>query len=123
RLTNTDTAHVQAQRRELATAFAAEHKLVLLLKGHRTIVTDGRRVYENTSGNPGMATGGSGDVLTGLIAALPGQGLGAFAAAQLGAYVHGVAGDLARDEVGEAGMIALDILERLPRALRRIQSD
>jgi ADP-dependent NAD(P)H-hydrate dehydratase len=119
RLLNIDTARVQAQRRELATAFARENSLVLLLKGHRTIVTDGRRLYENTTGNPGMATAGSGDVLTGLVAALVGQGLEAFAAAQLGAYVHGLAGDLAKADYGEVGLIASDVLERLPRALQR----
>jgi NAD(P)H-hydrate epimerase len=121
RLLNTDVATVQARRRELAAEFAAENSLVLLLKGNGTIVTDGRRVYQNTTGNPGMATAGSGDVLTGLIAALLGQGLEAFAAAQLGAYVHGLAGDLARDTRGELGMIAADILDHLPSALCRVQ--
>jgi ADP-dependent NAD(P)H-hydrate dehydratase len=117
RLLDLDIAQVQARRRELATTFAKEHGLVVLLKGHRTLVTDGRRLYENTTGNPGMATAGSGDVLTGLIAALLGQGLEAFAAAQLGAYVHGLAGDLAKADHGEVGLIARDVLERLPRAL------
>jgi ADP-dependent NAD(P)H-hydrate dehydratase len=117
RLLELDTAQVQARRRELATTFAREHGLIVLLKGHRTIVTDGRRLYENTTGNPGMATAGSGDVLTGLIAALLGQGLEAFAAAQLGAYVHGLAGDLAKVDYGEVGLIASDVLQRLPRAL------
>jgi NAD(P)H-hydrate epimerase len=117
RLLNIDTATVQAHRRELASDFAKENSLVLLLKGHRTIVTDGRRFYENTTGNPGMSTGGAGDVLTGFIAALLGQGLEAFSAAQLGAYVHGLAGDLARDSIGEIGMIASDLIEFLPRAL------
>jgi NAD(P)H-hydrate epimerase len=82
------------------------------------VVTDGRRVYTNRTGNPGMATGGTGDVLTGLIAALLGQGLEAFAAAQLGVYLHGLAGDLARDDVGEVSLIASDLLEYLPRAFR-----
>src|SRR5207237_2764901 len=109
----------QANRRELAARFAAEHGLIVLLKGHHTIVTDGRRVYENQTGNPGMATAGSGDVLTGLIAALLGQGLEPFAAAQLGAYVHGAAGDLARDDLGEPGLIATDLIAYLPRVLRR----
>src|SRR6185295_17255353 len=86
RLLNIETATVQAHRRELASAFAAENNVVLLLKGHRTVVTDGRQVYENTTGNPGMATAGSGDVLTGLIAALLAQGMKPFAAAQLGAH-------------------------------------
>jgi ADP-dependent NAD(P)H-hydrate dehydratase len=119
RLLNIDIPTIQAHRRELATAFAAENELVLLLKGHRTIVTDGNRVYENTTGNPGMATAGSGDVLTGLISALWAQGLEAFAAAQLGAYLHGLAGDLAKAELGEAGMIATDIVQRLPLAIKQ----
>jgi NAD(P)H-hydrate epimerase len=108
-----------AERRELAQRFAAEHDIVLLLKGHGTVVTDGRRVYVNTTGNPGMATGGSGDVLTGLIAALLGQHLEPFAAAQLGAHLHGLAGDLARDDLGEASLIATDLIAYLPRALRQ----
>ena len=83
-----------------------------------TIVTDGRRLYCNTTGNPGMATGGTGDVLTGLIAALIAQGLGAFDAAQLGVYLHGLAGDLARDEIGEVSLIASDLLTYLPKAIR-----
>jgi len=108
-----------AERRDLAMSFAAGHGVVLLLKGHGTVVTDGRRVYVNTTGNPGMATGGSGDVLTGLIAALLGQHLEPFAAAQLGAYLHGLAGDLARDEFGEPSLIATDLIAHLPRALAR----
>lgn len=119
RLLGTDVAHVQANRRERAVQFAAEHSVVLLLKGFGTIITDGRRVYVNPTGNPGMATGGTGDVLTGLIAALLGQGLGPFEAAQLGAYWHGLAGDLARDEVGEVSLIATDLLTYLPRAISR----
>jgi NAD(P)H-hydrate epimerase len=107
-----------AARRDAAVQFAAEHGAVLLLKGRGTVVTDGRRVYVNTTGNPGMATGGSGDVLTGLIAALLGQRLEPFAAAQLGAHVHGLAGDLARDDMGEVSLIATDLLAYLPRALR-----
>lgn len=118
RLLRTDVASVQARREELATRFAAEHGLVLVLKGHGTLVSDGRRLYRNRTGNPGMATGGSGDVLTGLIAALMGQGLEAFAAAQLGVYLHGFAGDLAREDLGEVALIATDLLQYLPHALR-----
>jgi NAD(P)H-hydrate epimerase len=119
RLVGQDIPTVQAHRRDLAVRFAAEHRLMLLLKGHGTLVTDGRRLYTNSTGNPGMATAGSGDVLTGLIAALLGQGLEAFAAAQLGAWLHGRAGDLARDDLGEASLIASDLLQYLPRAFRR----
>jgi NAD(P)H-hydrate epimerase len=121
RLAGSDVPTVQAHRQEMAVRFAAEHGVVLVLKGHGTIVTDGRQVYQNTTGNPGMATGGTGDVLTGLIAALLGQHLSPFAAAQLGVYLHGLAGDLARDAVGEASLIATDLLQYLPAALRARQ--
>jgi NAD(P)H-hydrate epimerase len=123
RLAKTDTATVQKQRRELAVRFAGENNLVVVLKGHGTLVTDGRRVFQNTTGNPGMATAGSGDVLTGVVAALLGQGLEPFAAAQLGCHVHGLAGDLARAGLGEAGLIAADLLAYLPRALRNFQGN
>ncbi len=116
RLLEMATAQVQAARQDLAVAFARDHGLVLLLKGHGTIVTDGRRAYVNATGNPGMATAGSGDVLTGVIAALLGQGLDPFAAAQLGAYLHGLAGDLARAELGEESLVATDLVDHLPQA-------
>jgi NAD(P)H-hydrate epimerase len=119
RLLHTDVGSVQARRQELAVHFASTHRLVLVLKGHGTIVTDGRRVYQNTTGNPGMATGGTGDVLAGLIAALVGQGLEAFDAAQLGVYLHGLAGDLARDDLGEVSLIASDLLMYLPQVLNK----
>jgi NAD(P)H-hydrate epimerase len=119
RLVRSEVATVQSQREELATSFAAAHKLVLVLKGHATLVTDGQQLYRNTTGNPGMATGGTGDVLTGLIAALLGQGLDAFAAAQLGVHLHGVAGDLAREDRGEVSLIATDLIDYLPRVLAR----
>ncbi len=119
RLLNTTTAKVQSDREESAIRFATEHGHILVLKGANTLVTDGRRLYVNRTGNPGMATGGSGDVLTGLISALIGQGLDSFAAAQLGVYLHGLAGDLARDELGEESLIASDILGYLPKAFLR----
>jgi NAD(P)H-hydrate epimerase len=118
RLLFTDVPTVESQRQDLAVRFAADHGVVLVLKGHRSIVTDGKQVYTNTTGNPGMATGGSGDVLTGIIAALLGQKLKPFDAAQLGVYVHGLAGDLARDAVGEVSLIATDLLTYLPAAFK-----
>jgi NAD(P)H-hydrate epimerase len=118
RLLGVQTADVQGDRETKAVEFAQRFEVVLALKGHETLVTDGRRLYRNTTGNPGMATGGSGDVLTGLIAALIGQGLDAFAAAQLGVHLHGLAGDFARDELGEVSLIATDLLTYLPRAFR-----
>ena len=93
---------------------------VLVLKGHRTLITDGHRVTYNTSGNPGMATGGAGDVLTGVITALVCQGLAPFEAAQLGVYLHGLAGDLAAEQLGQASLIARDLVTYLPQAFRRL---
>jgi NAD(P)H-hydrate epimerase len=119
RLLGLGVAAVQARRLELAGDFAAKHGLVVVLKGHGTIVTDGRRAFHNPTGNPGMATAGSGDVLTGLIAALMCQGLGPFEAAQLGVWLHGRAGDLAKDELGEVSLVASDLLQFLPQAFPR----
>lgn len=107
------------QREELAVAarvLAAHCGATIVLKGHGTLVTDGTRSVVNTTGNPGMATGGTGDVLTGVIAALLAQGLGAFEAAQLGAFVHGLAGDLAAAELGQVSLVASDLVRYLPRA-------
>lgn len=118
RLLASDTRTVQASRQERAVAFAREHGGVVLLKGAGTLVTDGRRVYTNTTGNPGMATGGTGDVLSGLLGALIAQGLAPFEAAVLGAYLHGKAGDLAREKKGEVSLIATDLLDELPAAIR-----
>ncbi|MCK6480589.1 MAG: NAD(P)H-hydrate dehydratase [Planctomycetes bacterium] len=91
---------------------------VAVLKGHRTLVCDGRRLYENTTGNPGMATGGTGDVLSGIIGALLAQGLEPFDAAVLGVFVHGRAGDLAAKALGEVSVIASDLIDFLPGAFR-----
>ncbi len=118
RLAGVSVEEVQEKREDRAVRFAMEHSVVVVLKGAQTVITDGRRVYVNTTGNPGMATGGTGDVLTGLIAALMAQGLEAFAAAQLGVHLHGLAGDHARDEMGEVSLVATDLLDYLPRAFR-----
>jgi len=101
-----------------AVDLAGRRNWVLVVKGHRTLVTDGTRVTYNTTGNPGMATGGSGDVLTGVIAALAGQGLGPFQAAQLGVHVHGQAGDLAAAQLGQTSLIARDLIAFLPQAFQ-----
>jgi len=108
---------VQKSRMKIAMKFADKEGIVLVLKGHRTLVTDSEQIYINSTGNPGMATAGSGDVLTGIIGALIGQGLEAFEAAQLGAYLHGRAGDIAAKRLGQMAMIATDIVDALPRAL------
>jgi ADP-dependent NAD(P)H-hydrate dehydratase len=108
----------EGSREERAQRFAQKLSCILVLKGHQTLVTDGQAVYHNSTGNPGMATGGAGDVLTGLIAALLGQGLAPFAAAQLGVYLHGLAGDLAAMELGEVSLVATDVVDYLPKAFQ-----
>jgi len=93
---------------------------IVVLKGKGTIVTDGEKLYVNKTGNPGMATGGTGDVLTGVITALIGQGLSNFDAAVLGVYVHGLAGDIAAKKFGQISLIATDIVESLADAFKKI---
>jgi NAD(P)H-hydrate epimerase len=121
RLLGTTAAEVQADRAKLATEFAARFGVVLLLKGAGTVVTEGTRLYRNTTGNPGMATGGSGDVLTGVISALVGMGLAGFDAAVLGAWVHGRAGDHAAARLGQTALTAADLLDSLPVAFRELE--
>jgi len=107
-------------RRSAAVRIAGATGAIVVLKGAGTIVTDGRRIYINRTGNPGMATGGTGDVLTGVIAALIGQKLSPFDAAVLGVHLHGLAGDLAARKLGQVSMIATDVIEHLPAAFRRL---
>ena len=110
-------------RDKAADAFAAKHRLTLVLKGHHTRVTDGERFYINQTGNPGMGTGGTGDILTGLITALLCQGLSPWDAARLGVYAHGRAGDLAAAELGQISMIAPDLIRFLPQAMRECEEE
>ena len=94
---------------------------IVLLKGSGTLVTfEGRGTYINTTGNPGMATGGSGDVLTGVIAAIAASGVDAFDAAKTGAFIHGMAGDIAEKRQGQWGMTSVDIEDALPAAFKKI---
>jgi NAD(P)H-hydrate epimerase len=104
-------------RLRAAHAYACRSGVTVVLKGHRTVVCTGSAAYVNTTGNPGMATGGMGDVLTGFIAALLGQGLDAFAAARLGVHCHGLAADLCVKRIGPVGYLARDVAELLPAAL------
>ncbi|HEY1190735.1 MAG TPA: NAD(P)H-hydrate dehydratase, partial [Gemmata sp.] len=122
RLTGRDAPRTDAEREEQATAFAKAFGGVLLLKGAGTVVTDGLNVYRNATGNPGMGTGGSGDVLSGVIAALIGQGLGALDAAVLGAWVHGRAGDLGAAALGQTALTAPDLLDHLPAAFKELET-
>ncbi len=122
RLLGRSTREVLAGRVEVARDFARRHHCHLVLKGHRTLVaTPTGTVFVNSSGNPGMATGGSGDVLTGVLAGLIAQGIEVGAAVRLGVYLHGVAGDLAAARIGEMPLLARDILSRLPSAVARFR--
>ncbi len=118
RLTGRDTAAIQKHREGLARDFALRNEVVLVLKGRHTIITDGSTLHVNPTGNSGMGTGGTGDVLTGLIAALLSQKLSTLEAARTGAYLHGLAGDLAAAEHSEPGLIASDLPRYLCHAWR-----
>ena len=109
-----------ADRKIQAMQMANKTGTIVVLKGKDTIVTDGEKLYVNKTGNPGMATGGTGDVLTGVITALVDQGLSNFDAATLGVYVHGLAGDIAAKKLGQISLIATDIIASLGEAFKKI---
>ncbi len=119
RLVGLSSVEVRKDRIKIASDFAVKHKVTLVLKGAGTVVAgpDGE-VFINSTGNPGMATGGTGDVLTGMIGSLLAQDYPAVQAACLGVYLHGLAGDLAAKEKGEMGMIAGDLIEKIPEAIK-----
>lgn len=106
------------ERAASAAAMARNLGVIVLLKGHETVITDGKRCYRNPTGNPGMATGGSGDVLAGIITSLLGQGIPPLEAAACGAWLHGAAGDICAKEIGQYGMLPSDMLRVLPRLLK-----
>ena len=121
RLIGKDVSEINNARKDVALAFANEYNTVLVLKGHNTVVAaPGQEIYVNETGNPGMATGGTGDVLTGMIASFVGQGMDAFNAAAAGVYLHGLAGDLAAKEKGTLSLIATDLLNKLPEVLKAL---
>ena len=101
-----------------AAYFSREWNCILVLKGHRTCITDGKTAYRNETGNPGMAVGGSGDVLAGMITSLLGQGLKPLEAAACAVWLHGAAGDLCAKEIGQYGMLPTDMLTRIPRLMK-----
>lgn len=101
-----------------AAYFSREWNAILLLKGHRTCITDGQTGYINETGNPGMAVGGSGDVLAGILVSLLGQGLPPLEAAACAAWLHGAAGDACAEEIGQYGMLPTDMLTRIPRLMK-----
>lgn len=109
------------ERRARAEAFARRLNCVVILKGHESVITDGRATYVNRTGNPGMATAGTGDVLTGVLGALMHRYPDPLDAAILGAHVHGLAGDLAVATASETGLIASDLIDSLPSAFRVLE--
>lgn len=119
KLTGQSVEEIGGKRKDIALKVASEYNIVLVLKGHNTVVAapDGR-CYINETGNPGMASGGVGDVLTGMIAAFIAQGADNFSAAILGVYFHGLAGDIAVKDKGPLGLIATGLLDKLPEALK-----
>jgi NAD(P)H-hydrate epimerase len=123
RLVGSTAAAVQRDRINIARDFARAHELIVVLKGHRTLIAypDGT-VWVNTTGNPGMATGGTGDILTGMTAGLVAQNPDRVLEAVFAAvHLHGLAGDVARESMGEHSLVATDLLKGLPEAFRRVR--
>jgi len=119
RLSGLKKDYIEKNRNKVCKEFSKRYRCVLVLKGHQTVVAaPNGQIYINKTGNPGMATAGSGDVLTGMIAAFLGQGLSSFEAAKYAAYLHGKAGDLAAKKKTMLSMIATDIIDNIPQALR-----
>jgi NAD(P)H-hydrate epimerase len=125
RLANCSTADVQKDRLNIARNFAREHQLIVVLKGDRTLVADpSGEVWVNTTGNPGMATGGTGDILTGIVAGILAQNpKHPLQAVFTAVYLHGLAGDIACESMGEHSLVATDLLFTLPEAFRRVEND
>ena len=123
RLTGLTKEEILDDRKNIAKSFAEKYNAVLVLKGKNTIVTDGDRIYENTTGNEGMATGGSGDVLSGMISAFAAQGLETFDSAVAGVYLHGLAGDIAKEKNTVYSVIASDIIDNIPCAFKRLTEE
>lgn len=123
RLSGYSIEDIKKNREDIALEFARKLGIILVLKGNKTIVTNGEQIYINNTGNPGMATAGSGDVLTGVLTSLSGQGYSLYDATRLAVYIHGFAGDIAMKKIGEDGIIASDILENIPFAMKSIKEN
>lgn len=111
---------VQDNRIYYSKYVSQKYNIITILKGNNTIVAKGEQIFINSTGNPGMATGGSGDILTGMVISFICQGNSPFDSSVLGVFSHGLAGDMARDDKGDYGLIAMDILEYIPKALKKI---
>jgi hydroxyethylthiazole kinase-like uncharacterized protein yjeF len=118
RLFAVEKGELQHERARLAQEAAQTYHLVCVLKGHHTVISDGKTVFTNPTGNPAMAAGGMGDVLTGIIAGLVGQGIDLLKAASAGVYLHGLAADIAAES--DRGLLASEVAAALPSALRKI---
>jgi NAD(P)H-hydrate epimerase len=122
RLLDLSTSEVQKKREKVALKAAQLFNCIVVLKGQHTVIADkSGKVSVNKTGNPGMASAGMGDVLTGMIAGLAGQGIGSYDAAVWGVYLHGLAGDLAAKQKGEYGLIASDVVDKIPEAILQAQ--
>ncbi len=122
RLLKISPREVQKRKKEIARDFACKYKTTVILKGFETVVSSSEgKIYVNKSGNPGMATAGAGDVLAGMVGALLARGFSPFEAAKVGVYLHGCAGDLAAEEKGQESMLASDIIEKIPHAIKEIR--
>ena len=118
RLLNLEVEKIAKNGQYYAQYISTKYNIITVLKGNKTIVASPEEeIYVNNTGNPGMATAGSGDVLTGIITSLLGQGIRPYLATTLGVYLHGLAGDIARDKLGDHGMIAGDIVDSIPYAI------
>lgn len=122
RVFKTKLPKTDAERKKYVLQAASHSKKIIVLKGYRSVIAspDGK-IAVNSTGNPGMATGGTGDVLTGIIAALWGQGMSAFDAARFGVYLHGLTGDFAAKKLGEVSLVAGDIIDLLPHAIQKVR--
>lgn len=118
RLTGISIDDIKKNRKSIAKKTAEEYNITVVLKGHNTVVADTKNIYVNRTGNPGMSTAGCGDVLSGMLGAFLAQGLDAFSAGKYAVYLHGKAGDLAAKEKGQLSLIASDIIEKIPAAIK-----
>ena len=123
RLAKLDVEYINANRREVAVDFAKEYGVVLVLKGKDTVVTDGKQVFVNKTGNCGMAKGGSGDVLSGIIASLMAQGTEPFESSICGVYIHGRAGDIAAEKLSKTAMLPSDIVSHLGFVYKEFETE
>lgn len=121
RITGYSVEHICANRQQVAQDFAKKFSVTVVLKGHNTIVTDGVSTYVNNTGNSGMAKGGSGDVLSGIIASLMAQGVDVLTSACMGVYIHGLSGDMAAHSLSKTAMLPSDLINTLPQVFRSLE--